>query len=64
MVIDLNSDVSSQSTENGSKLKQILRKHGLSNVMKDYTGVTETCRSTIDLSITGKNYQTKTTGVF
>ena len=57
MVIDLNSDVSSQSTENGSKLKQILRKYGLSNVMKDYTRVTESCRSTIDLSITGKNYQ-------
>ena len=47
---DLNSDVSLKPSENGSKLKQILRKHGLSNVIKDYTRVTETSRSTIDLS--------------
>ena len=61
---DLNSDVSSKPSENGSKLKQILRKHGLSNVIKDYTRVTETSRSTIDLSITSKKCQIKTAGVF
>ncbi|RMX36495.1 hypothetical protein pdam_00010010 [Pocillopora damicornis] len=59
---DLNSDVSSKPSENGSKLKQILRKHGLSNVIKDYTRVTETSRSTIDLSITSKKCQIKTAG--
>ena len=61
---DLNSDVSSKPSENGSKLKQIMRKHGLSNVIKDYTRVTETSRSTIDLSITSKKCQIKTAGVF
>ena len=60
----MNSDVSSKPSENGSKLKQILRKHGLSNVIKDYTRVTETSRSTIDLSITSKKCQIKTAGVF
>ena len=57
---ELNSDVSSKPSKNGSKLKQNFRKHGLSNAIKDYARVTETSRSTIDLSITSKKYQIKT----
>ena len=63
---DLNSDVSMKGNNSdlGRKLLRILNRHGLSNVIKDFTRITDNTRSLIDLSISSDKSKIKKAGTF
>ena len=63
---DLNSDVSMKGNNSdlGRKLLRILNRHGLSNVIKDFTRITDNTRSLIDLSISSNKSKIKKAGTF